>query len=295
MKKVNKNLTLRPRNLIEGRAHYDKAIIKLGIEKCWPEKYSSIYHSDIVKTELKKIYNGKCAFCNQTPKGSPLQVEHFRPKNGIKDEVHTGYYWLGYEWTNLLYACGNCNSTKNNHFPLLRGVARVLNPHWISADKFDLKESLSYSNSLKIEKYVLINPEIDNPEKHLYYESDGKIGFLDYRGEISIKRYNLNRDELYLEGRKQLLDDLIKKMAKRLQKFTDKTRNAKDVYEDIVNIIVEEIIEPIESNGSFDHFRYTLFENFDLYILPRFGLKKHRYLLNNIFNTLHQGLNVKLN
>jgi uncharacterized protein (TIGR02646 family) len=295
MKKVNKNLIIRPRNLMEGRAPYDKAIIKLGIEKCWPEKYSSIYHSDIVKTELKKIYNGKCAFCNQTPKGSPLQVEHFRPKNGLKDYVHTGYYWLGYEWTNLLYACGNCNSTKNNHFPLLRGVARVLNPRWISVDKFNLKESLSYSNSLKAEKYVLINPEIDNPEKHLYYESDGKIGFRDYRGEISIKRYNLNRDELYLEGRKQLLDDFLKKIAKRLQRFTDKLASAEQVYIEVVDVIIEDIVNPIQLNKSFDHFLYTIFHNYDLYIIPRFGLKNHQYLLNYIFSKLTQGLNVKLN
>lgn len=295
MKKVNKNLIKRPKNLKVGWAYYDSAISELGTQKCWPEKSSSIYHSSIVKTELESIYKGKCAFCNQVPKGSPLQVEHFRPKNGVRNTTHTGYYWLGYEWTNLLYACGNCNSSKDTHFPLLKGIARVPNPAWISTDKFELNECLCYSNSLKAEKYLLINPEIDNPEKYLFYEADGKIGFHNYRGEISIEKYNLNRDELYLDGRKQLLDKLIKKLAKRLKNYSNGNRSLREVYLDIVDTIVEDIIEPIQENESFDHFLHTTFHNYELYITPRFGLINHQSILNNIFKTLHEGMNVKLN
>lgn len=295
MKKVNKNVVARPVNLISGRAHYDNAITELGTQKCWPENFSSIYKSDGVKRQLELIYHGKCAFCNQIPKGSSLQVEHFRPKNGVKNEIHTGYYWLGYEWTNLLYACGNCNSVKNTNFPLFPGIARVNNPTWTAINEFDLNDCLNTSTILKNEEYVLLNPEIDNPEESIFYEIDGKISYLDIRGKISIKNYNLNRDELYLDGRKKLLNNLIKKIAKRFLKFTSGEISEKSLNSEIIDIIVEDLVEPIESNDTFDHFRYIIFKNYDLYILPYFNNIAERNLLDKFLDELKKGLNVKLN
>lgn len=295
MKKVNKNIVIKPRSLESGRVHFDNAINNLGIQKCWPVNYSNIYKSNSVKENLEIIYKGKCAFCNQIPKGSPLQVEHFRPKNGIRNETHTGYYWLGYEWTNLLFACGNCNTTKNNYFPLLPNVIRVPSPSWITPNNFDLNDCLANSSILKDEKYFLINPEIDKPDKHLFYEADGKISYFDTRGELSIKRYSLNRDELYLDGRKKLLDEVLKKIGNRFLKYTNKEIDIKNLYSQIVDIIKEEIIDPIHLNESFDHFRYTIFKNYNMYIIPRFGISEHQYLLKLIFSNLNQGLTVKLN
>jgi uncharacterized protein (TIGR02646 family) len=295
MKKVNKNMSLRPTSLVVGRHYYDNAINELGNQKCWPINHSDIYKSNSVKEQLNSIYYKKCAFCNQIPKGSPLQVEHFRPKNGVNNEVHPGYYWLGYEWTNLLYACGNCNSTKNTNFPLFAGVVRVPNPTWINANSFDLDQCLIYSEVLKNERYILINPEIDNPEKHLYYEPDGKISYRDIRGEISIDKYNLNRDELYLNGRKKIIDDIVRKIGKRFDKHIDGLIDKKNLFEQIVTVIEEDIIEQVELKESFDHFRYTIFKNFDLYIIPRFSIEKHRILLNIIFNKLNQGVSLKIN
>lgn len=294
MKRINKNTISRPRNLISGWGHYDNAIAQLGVQKCWPEKFSSIYKSTFVKQQLNLIYHGKCAFCNQIPKGSPLQVEHFRPKNGIMNEIHTGYYWLGYEWTNLLLACGNCNSTKNTHFPLFPGISRVLNPTWINNNTVDLNDCLNNSTVLINEEYVLINPEVDIPESFLFYEIDGKISNLDIRGKVSIERYNLNRDELYLDGRKKLLDNLIKKIAKRFHKFTDGDITVKNLNSEIIDIVVEELIEPIESNDTFDHFRFTVFKNYDLYILSNFRNIQHKRLLNEFLKELHDGLIVNL-
>lgn len=294
MKKVNKNFVARPSSLVLGSYYYNNAINELGIQKCWPTNYSSIYKSDSVRNQLNLIYRGKCAFCNQIPKGSPLQVEHFRPKNGVKNVLHSGYYWLGYEWTNLLFACGNCNSTKNTNFPLIVETDRVNAPSWISLNKFNLNECLINSSILKKEKYFLINPEIDNPDNHFLYEQDGRITHRDERGRISINNYNLNRDELYIDGRKKLLDKILKKIAKKFEKYNDHEFNIKILYSQIVDIIMDDIVDPVNANASFDHFRLTLFKDFDLYIVPRFGIKEHRYILNVIFNKLTTGLNVKL-
>ena len=87
------------------------------------------------------LFHGKCGFCEtyliqfQNP-----DIEHFRPKLGVTDENdvpikvdygngevdHIGYYWLAYEWENLLPSCAKCNQVsvidgekigKHNRFP----------------------------------------------------------------------------------------------------------------------------------------------------------------------------------
>jgi uncharacterized protein (TIGR02646 family) len=294
VKRANKNFLARPRNLIAGWAAYDRAISELETALQWPTNASNIYRSDIVKRELKKVYSEKCAFCNQVPKGSPLQVEHFRPKDGIKDEVHSGYYWLGYEWTNLLFACGKCNSTKSTHFQLQAGCVRIENPTINARGNFVLYENTCFSQNIRSEKPTLINPEIDDPDEHLIYLPDGKIWHLTDRGKYSIEKYNLNRDELYLDGRKKILDDIIDKLVKRLERYTNNERSFKEVSIDVIDVIEEDILSPIEKNESYDHFLFTIYSNYMEYILPRFGNEKHRLLLNYNFKQLHRGLKVDL-
>ena len=77
------------------------------------------------KQALLDLFNGKCAFC-ETPirEGMHGDVEHFRPKGGVIEEDgskakyldkkgverdHPGYYWLAYDWRNLLPSCQLCN------------------------------------------------------------------------------------------------------------------------------------------------------------------------------------------
>lgn len=289
MKKINKNFIVRPKNLCVGWRPYDVALSVLETNNAWPSKHSSIYQSDIVKNQLLTIYNKKCAFCNQIPKGSVLQVEHFRPKNGIKEEVHTGYYWLGYEWTNLLLACGNCNSSKSTFFPLIKGGIRLNSPIYNNT-KFDLSQNLCFSSSLKRENHVLINPEIDNPEEHFEYLPSGKIYHLTERGKLSIEIYDLNRDELYVDGRKKILDSIIEQMLVKLNRYSLGHRNFKTTVEDIIDIILNEILIPIQNNDSFDHFRKTIFEQNSDYIIARFSKQRQIILLRFVFNQLTNGV-----
>jgi len=71
-------------------------------------------HPDKVRHDLEELYFGKCAYCETKVTGAVLRVDHYRPKNRIKEEqTHTGYYWLGYEWSNLFPACEKCNLAKH--------------------------------------------------------------------------------------------------------------------------------------------------------------------------------------
>lgn len=85
---------------------------------------AQIYAADEVKKQLKSDQFGKCAYCERSLNGDFGAVEHFRPKGGyqIEDEKYLrkpGYYWLAYDWNNLLYSCSECNTSyKRNFFPL---------------------------------------------------------------------------------------------------------------------------------------------------------------------------------
>src|SRR4051812_22350680 len=82
----------------------------------------SVYKS--AKPFLDKLFGGKCAYCEVIIEAShPTEVEHYRPKGAVKDEEeevvtiqtpngaedHPGYWWLAYEWNNLLPSCIDCN------------------------------------------------------------------------------------------------------------------------------------------------------------------------------------------
>ena len=83
----------------------------------------ALYGHASVKQALIAAQHGKCCFCERKI-GAEGDVEHFRPKasfcQGERSPLERpGYYWLAYEWDNLLLACPICNQRfKRNYFPL---------------------------------------------------------------------------------------------------------------------------------------------------------------------------------
>lgn len=118
-----------------------------------------------VLKELSDLYKGKCAYCE---KRNALEIEHYRPKlRVIEDTAHLGYYWLAYEWTNLVPACHTCNKIaggKGNSFPIMKEGTRVYRPTY-HEDNTQINITHSYANSAALcgEKPYLLHPEIDEP------------------------------------------------------------------------------------------------------------------------------------
>lgn len=172
------------------------------------------YKLKTVKTELLKIFNNKCAYCEMDYGGAPLEVEHFRPKAAIVDLHPTtfkqqpqpnvtkpGYYWLSADWNNLLLSCIDCNrprthefpgkrkqvAGKVNYFPVVSGSARCLDP------------TLNVETN---EQRLLLDPCRDDPEEHLEFGPKGTIRpkvtttGLSQKGDASIEVYGLQRDPL---------------------------------------------------------------------------------------------------
>jgi len=151
----------------------------------------------IAKPILHDRFHGKCGYCEIEIK-SPEKgiVDRFRPFNGVRDNkeyYQDLYWWLVYDWDNLVYSCQECNQYKANYFPI-KGT-RVIT----KSENFEKEEKL------------LISPSCDEPELHFTYNTDGSIISKTEAGNQTIQLIRLNRDRL-IEKRikvKKDIEDLI--------------------------------------------------------------------------------------
>ncbi len=165
-----------------------------------------------VEDKLALAYKNKCAYCERICKAD---IEHYRPKKAVLDDMaHPGYYWLCYEWTNLIPSCITCNreGAKHNKFPILG--ARVSTPSMLADGNLNLILSKASSSPLIDEQPYLLHPEVDRPENYFEFEIDSKgegiriIGIDKLgRGEKTIQICLLNRNEIKLDRVERVIDD----------------------------------------------------------------------------------------
>lgn len=156
-----------------------------------------LYGHRSVKDLLLEAQSGKCCYCERKILASDFgDVEHFRPKAGIRSPksaalIRPGYYWLAYEWSNLLVSCGVCNTAfKGTHFPL----------------RSERRRARSHGDNLGDEAVILIDPASEDPRDHIRYDGDSPYART-RRGQATIEMLGLRRGDLR-EVRKDLLDTL---------------------------------------------------------------------------------------
>jgi hypothetical protein len=165
-----------------------------------------------VEDQLSIAYQYKCAYCERLTKAD---IEHYRPKKGIAEEAgHLGYYWLCYEWSNLIPSCITCNrdGAKHNQFPILG--PRVTGPSFLPDGQLDLALCRAHTTPLLEEMPYLLHPEIDHPEAFFAFvlDSNGegiRITGIDeqLRGQRTIEICLLNRLELRLDRVERVISD----------------------------------------------------------------------------------------
>ena len=167
-------------------------------------------------------FHGKCAYCEESIyENQHGDVEHFRPKARVTDEDnkpvrisvdgeemdHPGYYWLAYDWKNLLISCSLCNQQpsfgrsesdkigKGNRFPVLG----------FRASKPDEEND---------EQAILINPVLEDPDEYLEVDTSGVLFAKNnnQRGISTINILGLNERRLPL-ARKKVYDDTRNKLG----------------------------------------------------------------------------------
>lgn len=225
---LNNNLTNKKRNEIIKIGMYpsNATISKFAAENV--KTYNAGYKQDDIIAELKKLYKGKCVYCES--KNRQLSVEHYRPKSV--------YYWLAYSWDNLLYSCPICNSRKSNKFPIKKEKTQY------NKDDISTIHHLQ-SKYDKLEEPLLINPESKDVNNDIVYSTDEKFDTDKISNEKlleTIKLLNLNDDDLS-ESRKAIYDKLEKAITEKIYEIKqsyDIERNKnriEQIIEDFINDI----------------------------------------------------------
>jgi uncharacterized protein (TIGR02646 family) len=104
----------------------------------------------VVRSTLKQMCQGaqRCGYCEDSVAD---EVEHIKPKDWFPEEV--------FQWRNYLYACGPCNSPKNNKFAIFEAGARGL-IHLVRDTSNPLDPPPNGDP-------VLINPRLEDPLEFL--------------------------------------------------------------------------------------------------------------------------------
>lgn len=149
---------------------------------------AGIYAHKTVKDALVAAQHGKCCFCeSKITHVAYGDVEHFRPKKGYRQRRddplgRPGYYWLAYEWGNLLFSCQLCNQRhKRNLFPLRHPDRRAR----------------CHRDDIAVEQPLFINPAAEDPASRISFRAEVAYPIHgDARGKATIEALELNREAL---------------------------------------------------------------------------------------------------
>jgi hypothetical protein len=211
---------------------------------------------------LENVFYQKCAYCEREISGYYGDAEHYRPKGAVKQAtsgggfqrvtcelpdpshpeqritaVHPGYFWLAYDWRNLLPACVYCNSGygKNDQFEATRYVVMVeLGEAQIEAlpiherPRRSIKWPTYYyptpSGLDLVEEPQLLNPlnamATSDPRKHIRFGIKGMVAPVDAssRGQSSIGILQL-RDERLRQARQNAQETFRDKYYDAMRRF----------------------------------------------------------------------------
>ncbi len=244
MRYVDRKSVIAPKSLSDatGAGNTELAKAKQHYAKPDASAYEfKAYKGDDVVAALRDLFKKKCAYCESNFEAvSTMDIEHYRPKGGVKDDnTHSGYWWLAASWDNLLASCIDCNRERYQHLATkdmtqrdLDAVKRILSG---KKDAFPIagKRARKESDDHAAEDPLLIDPTRRDPGQHLSWEellddergtealsivtAKRNAGVSDPYGDESIAIYGLNRRGLVEE--RTLLLRALKTQAARIESW----------------------------------------------------------------------------
>lgn len=163
-------------------------------------------------------FHGKCAYCEVSIKtGQHGHLDHYRPKKKVtvsrkvvkvtddkgNELEHRGYFWLAYDYKNLIPVCVACNCVSNKHNSEKKYIGK--------GNEFPVKGFRAvHEGEEDLEEPLLLNPTMEGIkiEDHLGLDSTGLFKFISDKGEVTCELLGLNsregvvscREKAYKEG-----------------------------------------------------------------------------------------------
>lgn len=230
------------------------------------EKHRTHYIKKLSKG-LKNLYKNKCGYCEtRISTGSDIPIDHYRPRGKLNDDKsHPGYYWLFYEWTNLVPVCSKCNRAKSTSFPIDSSNGKRVTEPPMDGDCLDMEACRVNSGIHIAEEPLLLHPEVDRPEEHLSFLPNGEVESKSLKGETTINICKLSRPGLII-ARKGVIDRLFKAVASHLGQFSKKEIKKEALFYGLNNEFTK-IKRARESHHSYSRLGWFLFEEFDRFFI----------------------------
>ena len=205
---------------------------------------------------LNRWYHLKCAYCERFYK---LDVEHYRPKGEVRDgnnklimitptDAHPGYYWLCYEWSNLVPACISCNRDggKGSKFPTI--ISYTSTPP-INAGVLDTSRCFVGHPDLTVEQPYLLHPEHDDPTGMFRFEvAVDKKGIkmvgtdAPERAEMTIKICQMNRPEIRMDRFKTVITPIRKTLIALMKQLSGGHKTIQQIRSEM-NTVLQKLYE----------------------------------------------------
>nr|WP_147299326.1 hypothetical protein [Cupriavidus taiwanensis] len=236
------------------------AVTYYGARVPWEATYSSFtfkhYKGRDVKAALRKLAGGNCAYCESKIGGvGAREVEHYRPKGGIKGLTnHPGYWWLAHDWENLLPTCRDCNKSLRQHIvtPVMTKsqveelLSKTPKDSYGKATQFDIRgnRAIGDSCSLMAEDPLLIDPCRRDPANELSWTFSSELILMVPKqggngpspyGDYTIRTCALNRAELVLDRISALrsMRMLRTHIMNRLEDWSGSQKELIDIMEEV--------------------------------------------------------------
>lgn len=210
-----------------------------------------------IKPQLAELSKAKCWYCEAKENRSDMAIDHFRPKNGVKEcKTHPGYWWLAFDGGNYRFVCTLCNSPhlneesdealgKGTHFPIVEEARRIFGPVGNLADEIPF----------------LLDPTLAGDPSLLSFLDDGsaaptyaeaKSAFFHRKALISIDIYNLN--DVKIREERFLIAQEIKRQVDRCDKYLDHAATgeqaALDHFQEVYRVILGLISQDAEFSAA---------------------------------------------